>query len=143
MNMQINLENLKEVYLISNTASFLYSGFSKEESLLELKSTTSQQDLINQFHEITKKEIDKIDDLVLAYAFFIAILLFDNEITFGFLNTEGNINFEWFPELKHLYLSRLKTFNFNTLEVKDFQSKSQKIYTESSIEVNNQTIEFA
>lgn len=141
--MQINLENLKEIYLISNTASFLYSGFIKEESLLDLKANNSQEELINQFEEITKKEINKIDDLVLAYAIYVAILLFDNEITFDFLNSKGSINFEWFPELKHLYISRQKSFNFNSLEVKDFQSPSQKVYTESSIEVNNQTIEFA
>lgn len=143
MNMQINLDNLKEIYLVSNTASFLYSGFIKEESLLELKAANSQEDLINHFEEITKREIDKIDELVLAYSIYVAILLFDNETTFNFLNTKGNINFEWFPELKHLYISRLKTFNFNKLEVKDFQSSSQKIYNESSIDVNNQTIEFA
>lgn len=143
MNIQIDIENLKETYLISNTASFLYNSYSKDESILELKKIYSQQELIKKFEDITKSEINTIDELVLAYAIYISILQYDNETTFEFLNVIGNINFEWFPELKHLYLSRFKAFNFSTMKVKDFHSRPNKVSHKSNIEINNQLIEFA
>ena len=96
MNMQINIENLKEIYLVSNTASFLFNAFSKEESILELHSKYSQEQLMNQFEKITRLEINTVDDLVMAYSIYIAILQFDNERVFDFLKKEGDINFEWF-----------------------------------------------
>lgn len=140
--MNINTENLKEIYLISNTASFLLNGFSKDESIFELRKNYSQASLIEKFTQISNTEIEQLDDLVMAYAIFIAILLFDNEETFDFVNGVGNVNFEWFPELRHIYISRLKSFNVNQVKAAYPIQKLQRGYTNNSLQTNNEVIEF-
>lgn len=60
--------------------------------------------------------ISTIDELVMAYAVYVAIILYDNDATVAFLNGIGNVKFEWFPDLKQLYLVKRRVVNYISLE---------------------------
>jgi len=109
MKYSLNLEELKNIYLISNTAPFLIEKFKNDISLQYLRDAESISDLIDEFKAISKAEINSMEDVVYAYALYIAILLKrDDKVLEEFLKNEGNIKFEWFPEIKNIYFEKLR-----------------------------------
>ncbi|WEK35147.1 MAG: hypothetical protein P0Y53_21875 [Candidatus Pseudobacter hemicellulosilyticus] len=116
MNKIIDLETLREIYLISNIPPFMYRLFRDNASVRDLRNCISQDHLINEFITMARTGISTIDELVMAYAVYVAIILYDNDATVAFLNGIGNVKFEWFPDLKQLYLVKRRVVNYISLE---------------------------
>jgi hypothetical protein len=111
MKNELNLDELKETYLVSNTASFLLENLSSDESILSLINNYSTAQIIKCFSQISRKKINEIDDLVFAYALYIAIILKSDSLSYNFLKNKGIINFEWFVELRNIFLTKYNPLN--------------------------------
>ena len=142
MKYKLNIEELKEIYLVSNTASYLLDKFSNEESIQQITQDNDTRSLINDFLVIAKSEIDKIEDLVKAYSLYISIILKDDNETFHFLKNEGLVNFEWFIELRSIYFSRQKPFDIFKIDNLFQEAIGKTQFIESSETINTQIIEF-
>ena len=100
--------------------------------------------MIATFSEIAKTEINELDDLVFAYSLYVAIILKNDTPAYKFLMSDkSSINFEWFLDLRSIYLARLKPVDIFVFDTAYSSIKIPKTYSESSEYVNNQTIELA
>ena len=141
-NFKIDKENLKEVYLISNTPLYLFKNFVRDESIQELKLNHTTEELVQEFDEISNQEIEEIDSLVYAYAIYISILLKNDSLTDSFIENEGNINFEWFTDLRNIYEEKITpTQSFNFLE--NLTTSSKKVSQKSEDNINDLELELA
>lgn len=140
MKTEINIDELKEIYLISNTASFLYDRFLKDETIDLLAQNHKTPEIINFFLELATNEITVLDDLIAAYAAYMAIILKNDAFTYSFLKDKGVIDFEWFNELRSIYFARLKSIDVFNFESKISHIQTPKIIQSSSEYLNIQTI---
>lgn len=142
MSFKIDIDSLKDVYLVSNTPLYLYKNFVNDQSVQELKLSNTTQELVEEFIHISNIEIEEIDDLVYAYAIYIAILLKDDNLTNTFIDSAGDINFEWFGDLKSIYEETITpTYSF---EIKENYSRPTKNIKQSSEDnINDLELEMA
>jgi hypothetical protein len=126
LNNFLSINKLKEIYLISNTAPFLYNNFKEDESLINLSRNYEVNEIFNEFLKIFQTEIIDIDKLVLAYSLFIAILMKNNDEYFNKLK-DLNISFEWFNELLSIHKSKEKSTIYFNIE-KSFDSDISQKY---------------
>ncbi len=141
MKYNIDIEELKEIYLVSNTASYLLNKFSSNESILFLSQNYTTNSLIKSFLDIAKIEIEKMEELVTAYSLYVAIILKDDNATFDFLKNQGVINFEWFIDLRQIYFARQKPYEIFKIADLGQSFKNRKQFIESSEIGNTQKIE--
>lgn len=125
MKYNINMESLRDTYIIANTALFIISNFKSDETIQHLQENVDIEDLINEFKSFANSEIGTIEELVYCYALYIAILLKREIRSDQFLLKEGNVNYEWFPEIKSVYYEKLKPTSVSIFN--DFNGSSLKI----------------
>ena len=134
---KINIDKLRDIYIISNTAPFLYKEFSKDDSLINFYINNSTSEILKSFKEISETNIDSVDEIVYAYALYIALM--HKADTYEIIKDKFNIQFEWFPELKSIFLSKYKP-----TQVYNFDIKRENMVTIEEIrdgkEANNQII---
>lgn len=105
----LDLSSLTADYAVANTPLFWFKKLAQDESLVQLAEKEATQALINEFVRIASQSIQTVEDLVYAYSVYMAIILKDDDTSANFLENEGNIQFEWFPELVSAYQSYHKT----------------------------------
>jgi len=118
MNYNINLNELKDIYTISNTAPFLITNFKADSSVQYLAENEPIDNLINEFKYISSKEITSMEELVYAYAIYIAILLKREDKTDHFIRSDGDIKFEWFPSIRNIYIEKMRPTNVYYIDAK-------------------------
>jgi hypothetical protein len=106
------LNRLVEIYIISNTPLSLYKRFREDEFVQFIAKSFAAKDLINNFISLGNAGVSNIQELVIAYALYVAITFKDYETAASFYNNEGKINFEWFGEIKEIFLSSYKPTNY-------------------------------
>lgn len=141
MNKLINIGPLVEKYVYSNTPSYLYDSF---KSSLEVQESSELeiQRLLDEFRELITKEINSLEDLVYAYALYVAIILKNNSEAYNFIMNEGNVNFEWFPYIRDTFLTNYipnQSQNFIVSNNNGFVYKNNVSYES---EVPLETIDF-
>ena len=106
---------LSDVYIICNTPRTLYGSFRANSIVQDLANSNSTKDIIELFIKIGEDGIGSIEDLAYAYELYIALTFKEYDDVFKFYSDKGNINFEWFPEIKDIYLKSYKHTNKYTL----------------------------
>ncbi len=113
------IDRLVQLYLISNTPNFLYRKF-REDYFVKNLAERPFDELKTTFLDVGRKGISKVDELVLAYALYISMTFKDyREVSF-FYKEEGNINFEWFSDIKNIFLSSNNPSQQISFDVSDF-----------------------
>ncbi len=139
-----DLEHLAQLYVICNTPHFLYRKF-RNDGITKNISDFPTEKIISALLKLGSEGVSNINELAYFYAVYISLTLKDDyENVRNFYNKEGSIGFEWFPEIKSIYLtstipSNSFTISFQdmnyapTVEVIQFQNKNQY---ETLIELN-------
>ena len=99
MKYKLNIEELKEIYLVSNTASYLLDKFSNEESIQQITQDNDTRSLINDFLVIAKSEIDKIEDLLLKNSGIDALYFATNYLAISGLEAINKMGLELVKDL--------------------------------------------
>lgn len=124
---KINKNILSDAYIICNTPRSLYSTFRSNSIVQDIANSNSTKEIIETFLKIGEEGIDSIEDLAYAYALYIALTFKEYDEVYEFYNDKGNINFEWFPDVKNIYIFSYKYTNQYTLPADSFNVK--EIYT--------------
>lgn len=116
------LERLSNLYIICNTPLFLYKRFREDSFVKHLADSNSTNQLIEYFLEIGKKGIFTLPELATAYAIYISLTFKDYESVARFYENEGNINFEWFGDIKQIYISSYTHTNERTISTSEIRN---------------------
>lgn len=117
MTEKLNLDRLARKYNLASTASALFNSFESDPDIIDLANSHSFQEIKVEFVNLANNGISKLEDLVLAYAFYMSLLQKDYKDVINFLNNEGNITFELFPLLKKRYLKKQASFSVNSIKI--------------------------
>src|SRR5258708_1920537 len=112
----LNIDNnrineLEQIYMVSNTPHFLYSRFQNHDIVRELSNNHSFEILKEEFMNRGSKGVSSIKELVMEYAIYIAIFNKGWNKVYPFIQDDGNIKFEWFQDLKEIYIANNSPFN--------------------------------
>ena len=99
------------IYIVANDAYFLYSKFRAEPYIEEIARQYSAKEIQDVFLKLGKEGISNFDELANAYALYISLTFKPIEEVEPFFNGEGNVNFEWFSDIKDIYLSNYVPLN--------------------------------
>jgi hypothetical protein len=110
MTPRLNLPALTKAYLFANTPSYLYSRFRADDSVRNLGTTSTPDELAQQFRERMNKSERSLEDAVIGYAVLVAVTFMTfADATSAFARIDIR-RAEWGPQLKALYeSSRLAT----------------------------------
>jgi hypothetical protein len=111
---------LTDVYVFANTPRSLYTSLRANTIVQNIAGTASVEEIIELFLKIGGNGIDNICDLSLCYALYTALTFKDYDKVDSFYNTEGAIGFEWFPEIRSMYIAMYKHTNNFSLSFEDF-----------------------
>lgn len=108
----IDYESLEQIFAVANTPTYLYNGFLKNQTILVLSTSFSEEKLITFFFN-AYNEKRTFRNLVTLYALVIAISLKGSSYTDSFFqNLPEKEDIKWSKELAIIYFSRMKVTNF-------------------------------
>lgn len=91
------LDQLKDIYLVANTAAFLYEKLLATSTVYDLiRADTST--VINEFGQMATAGVSSLNELTLLYALYVALLNKDDQEAEAYINKKGVLNFEWFGD---------------------------------------------
>lgn len=91
------LEQLKEAYLISNTASFLYEKIIASQTVATLLQADTRK-VIDEFEKTATTGVNSVDDLTILYALYVVLLNKQDALSQEYIEEKGKIHFEWFSD---------------------------------------------
>jgi hypothetical protein len=107
----IDYENLEQVCVVANTATYLYNNFQKSQPILILSTSFSDQELISFFF-IEYNEKRTFKNLVTLYALIVAISFKNTSYSDSFfINLPQKKDIKWSFELSNIYFSKMKVVN--------------------------------
>lgn len=104
---KIDIDRLLRTYLISNTPFYLYKHYRNDQFVINLSNKYSATQLIKEFVTRGNNGISSDMDISIEYGIYVALTLKNYKETRSFFENEGRINFEWFDDIKSIYLSSL------------------------------------
>lgn len=138
-NNKPDIERLASIYIVSNTAYFLYNRFRKDEFVQSLGNEPLEE-LKRLFHVLIQEGIETLEELILVYALYISITFKKYSEVREFLNGEGDITYEWFPHIKSIYLSSSKQMNQFDVNLSNTLTKIPKLTFYDPITYRNSDI---
>jgi hypothetical protein len=113
----LDYNKLEEVVIVSNTASYLYSNFQRNQSILDLSTLFTDQELIGFFYkELNEK--DGFRRLVNLYAIIVALSFIDSSYSFSFFSNLRKLpTLNWASELAEIYFSRASYTNIEEVTI--------------------------
>ena len=127
------IERLAGIYLVANTPYFLYSKFRNDRYVQALGKYSFEQ-ITKTIQEIGTKGIDTIEELAFVYALYISLTYKEYEKVSKYFQTEGAITFEWFPDVRSIYISSY--IPFSTAEISIGDSPQPTVGTEQQLEID-------
>lgn len=117
MDLKSYSNSLTDIYLVSNTPSFLYETMRKSDIVKDYLANLDKKELFQEFSQRVNSSISTATDLAELYAILIALTFKKGEDIQGFFKyVNDNIKFEWFAKIANYYLSNQSTsdsFTFN------------------------------
>ena len=100
----LDLSALEEIFLLDNTAPYLYKTFRRTLSIHRLSREFQTDQLISLFEGAVRKIDNSLRDAVLVYSIVIALTLKDySEVRQFFAGLDG-YDFRWSEELKGIFM---------------------------------------
>jgi hypothetical protein len=110
---------LTDLYITCNTPRSLFNVFRGAAAVQDLAKQNSTDAIVDAFLSLGAAGIDGMEDLALAYALYISLTFKDYDQVASFFAKEGNIDFEWFDDIKSIYLA---SYTHTNLYVLDFDA---------------------
>jgi hypothetical protein len=119
MDLRLYSKQLTDIYLVSNTPSYLYETMRKSSIVKDYIGKLGKEELFAEFSQRIKSPITNVSDIAEIYAIMIGLTYKDGEDIRGFFQSiYDHIKFEWFAKIADYYLSNQSTsesfsFQFN------------------------------
>ena len=118
MDLESYKNQLRDIYLVSNTPSFLYETMKKSDIVKDYLSKFDKKDLFIEFSSRIKETITDTSDIAILYALMISLTFKkDKDVTGFFKYISDTIKFEWFSKIADYYLSNQTTSETFTFQV--------------------------
>ena len=105
MDLRSYSKQLTDIYLVSNTPSFLYEMMRKSAVVNDYLANLDKQVLFHEFDERVNRSIENASEIAELYAILIALTFKNGEDITGFFKTiREKIKFEWFSKIAEYYL---------------------------------------
>jgi hypothetical protein len=102
---ELNLESIKEIFILANIPMYIYKHFKEDSSIQFLSKKYSTNEFIDFYNKLTENEITELDDIVIIYSILMAISFKNyNEIN-QFFEDIKPIEIRWFNKLKEIIQS--------------------------------------
>ena len=119
---------ISEVYILCNTPRSLYNSFRGNDVVHCIAKNYTTEYIIMTFLDLGQAGIKTIQDLAFAYSLYISLTFKEYDEVVCFYNNEGNIKFEWFPDIKNIYFS-------SYIHTNQFSIAIDKFYTHETFTV--------
>jgi len=126
------LQDLKEIFLLANTPSYLYKNFRQNNSINRLSQKYEAQELITYFKVTAESEKIIFDDVITIYALLVAMSFKEYGVIKKFLSEMGKYQLEWLDELKTIIISNVRVTSTFTIDLKYKQVRVPKYEIEST-----------
>ncbi|MCW3109624.1 MAG: hypothetical protein JWQ09_4130 [Segetibacter sp.] len=108
----IDYNKLQQIVVVANTPMYLFSNFQGNQSVLELFSSLSDQELITAFYAELNNKRD-LKNLVTLYALIVALWYKDSAYVDGFFTNLKNMHdVKWASSFSDLYFSKTSYSTF-------------------------------
>ena len=111
------IDRLSSIYIIANTPRFLYVKLRGDQFVQKLGHDNSFEELSQSFITLASKKIETIEELTAAYVLYVSLTYKNYEEVFSFFTGEGKVNFEWFNDIRDIYISSYTHINEYTVVV--------------------------
>lgn len=105
-NININTEELVQIFILSNTPYYLYKKFSAEVSIQKFSEKYSTDKLIKLFKREQGKDKTTYEDVVLFYAIIIALTKKPYREVKDFFLGLNNASFRWARQISEIYAAK-------------------------------------
>lgn len=126
------LQDLKEIFLVANTPSYLYKNFRQNNSINRLSQKYKTQELITYFESTAKSEKIVFDDVITIYALVVALSFKNYDEIKEFLIEMGKYRLEWLDEFKKNIISKVTITNTLTVDLQYKTPSGPKYEPEST-----------
>jgi len=107
MDLKSYSKQLNDIYLVSNTPSFLFETMRKSNIVNDYLANLDEQELFKEFNERVSKPITNTSEIAELYAILIALSFKKGEDIQGFFKyINEKVKFEWFSKIAEYYLSQ-------------------------------------
>lgn len=113
----LNIENLAQYLILSNTPFYLYRKFSRDDSIQKLSDQLTSKQLIKKFNEFSKKDKKSFENLVIIYSLIVALSLKPYNEVIDFFKGLTSFKIKWVDYLKDIYFSRISSENLISLSI--------------------------
>lgn len=118
MDLELYKNQLRDIYLVSNTPSFLYETMRKSNIITNYLAKFDKATLFHEFSQRVEKPIVDVADIAILYALLIALSFKKDEDIKGFFKyVSEHIKFEWFSTIANYYLSDKTNSDIFTFEI--------------------------
>ena len=133
----LNIEKLKEITTIANSATFLYRTFTQNQSVLELAFSFSDQELIDMFYRKINEERN-LENVSVVYALIIALSFHNTSYSSGFFrNLQENHIVKWAEELSDIYFNKVSFDTYDKVTELTYSIiEDNEIQDEDTVEIN-------
>jgi hypothetical protein len=136
---KLNIDNLAQILILSNTPYYLFKKFSNDESVKSLAFDNSSEKLINFFYAYIKRNIKKTEELVVLYSIIVALSFKTKREVSEFFNQLDKLNIKWGNYFKNIYLSRLIPESISSFDLQYKMPSKSLNYKSFSIDNTTKT----
>lgn len=104
-NSKLDYNKLEESLVVANTPMYLYSSFTRNQSILDLGSSHTDKDLIELFYK-EFGDIRTFRNIVNLYALIVAISYKESTDVNAFFHKLKNTDLKWATELANIFFSK-------------------------------------
>jgi hypothetical protein len=134
-----DIEELIQIFILSNTPHFLYKKFSAHPSINKLSQQFSTSELFDFFEEIQAKDKTTYEDISSFYAIIIALTKKPYIEVKSFFIKLPDASFRWARQISEIFIAKRKSESLITLNCK---YKSDIIMTDFSSDTKTSIFNF-
>jgi hypothetical protein len=118
MDLELYKRPLGDIYLVSNTPSFLYDKMRRSPIVAEYLAKASPDELITEFDLRVKQPIESAAEIAILYGLLVALTFKqDAKVRAFFESVRDHIKFEWFSTIAKYYLTERTPTDSITVQV--------------------------
>ena len=118
MDLRLYSQQLTDIYVVSNTPSFLYEKLKQSPIVNDILAKVDKEKLFDEFQHRISNPINKQSEIAELYAVLIAISFKSGEDIVGFFRSvKDSIKYEWFSKIAEFCLSQQSANNTFTYSV--------------------------
>jgi hypothetical protein len=109
----LDLDILSQIYMVSNTPSYLYTRFRKEDTIIDISKKYKTEEIIETIEFVLHDKAEDSNKIIFLYALIISLTYKPYSKVYKFLSKLEKIKFKWFYEIINIYLQTAEISGFS------------------------------